>query len=368
LRFVPAVLLAVLLLAQAACDAPETSELEGGLLDDPIGLAYLDGILYVSNANLDLSGAGKGFVLAIDARRAVADRGGKDAIIGKRSAAPFLADLALDPATRRLFVASRQDDEVLVLDIADATDMTIIDQDPDQGGVQGLPTGSEPYAVAIRPDGRYLYATSAGSGELSVIDLESRDLARSIGLASGVLDVEIQPGSKYAWVSNRGLGTISLIDTELNAFAVSFNAVAEGASLLTDTRGILFTADGAKAYISVQEPPMVIGVDATRLPEHPEDAVVSYIPMRATPYGLALSPDGTECWVANFSQRRLMVIDTRFDQVVGAVEIGRGPTSVVAVHFEEDDPAQYYVFATDYDSHGVAVVDGLAKTLLGLVR
>ena len=360
-------LLAVLLLFAGSCGS-SSSNAQGGILDNPIGVAYLNGYLYVTNANYDLSGKGQGFLLVIDARAAVHDTPRNAAVVGKRTTSPYLADLTLDPDRQLAYIASRKDDEVIVMDISDPTDPQVVDQDPDAAGIQNLPAGHEPNSVALRPDGRYLYVANNGGGNVSVVDLESKKLARSISLKGGLLDIVMQPGADYAWVTNRRTNTISLIDTVANDFAASFTPIEAGAALLTDTRGIAFTPDGTKAYIAVQTPALLLDVDTARLPDHPESAVVSYIPMRSVPYGVALSPDGTECWVTNFGRERVLIIDTRIDQVVGRVGVGKSPTSLVTVHFEEDDPTQYYVFVTDFRSHTLAIIDGLTRTELGWIQ
>ena len=360
--------LTLLVLATACEDDRPGLETEGDVLDSPIAVAYHDGYLYVTNANMDQSGAGEGFLLIVDARMAVSDADRGSAVVGKRTTEPFLADLTIDPDRELAYVASRNTNEILVFDLDDPTDPRLVDMDPDRSGSQGLRAGDEPYGAVLRPDGRYLYATNVSSGDVSVIDLEAGELARSILLSSGLVAIRMQPGSDYAWVTNRRVNSVSLIDTVENRFEVSFQPVAEGATLFNDSRGIDFAPDGSRAYVAIQDPPMVIVVDTDRLPERPDQAVREYVPMDSNPYGVAVSPDGGECWVTNFDSKRLLVIDTQFDNVIARVDLGSGPTDILIVQFEEDDPEQYYVFVTHYFGHSMAIIDGVTRENLGSIR
>ena len=351
-----------------ACSEDDRDLSEGDVLDNPTAIEYHDGYLYVTNANYDLSKAGEGFLLVIDARKAVSEDQRKNAVVGKRAIEPYLAGMTIDHDREIAYVASRDDNVIRVIDISDPTEPVLIDQDPDADGTQSLRSGKEPYDVALRPDGRYLYSTNVDSGDVSVIDLAAGKLARSISIASDLVSIVVQPGTDYAWVTNRTFNLVSIIDMVKNDFVVSFEAIDPGSSILADTRGIAFTKDGMKAYLAISSPPMVAVVDTRKLPEQPDEAIHDYIPMHSSPYGIGLSPDETECWVTNFESKRVLIVDTRFDAVVDMVRLGSGPADLAFVQFEEDDPEQYYVFVVHFEGHSMSIIDGLTKENLGAIR
>jgi len=361
--------LALLIVFAAACaEEPSGDRSEGGLLDNPIAVEVHGDYLFVTNGNFDLSGAGEGFLSVIEVESAVRNPG-KDAVVARRAFDPYLADIAIDHETEIAYVANRYGNEVSLIDISRPLDLRLIDIDPDQEEVQGIDCGEEPYGVALGPTGVYLYATNLQSGDVSVIDLDRRMLARNIVLASGVVNIAMQPESNYAYVTNRRFNAVSVLDLERNTFLTSFSVGGRDASLGADTRGVGFLPDGSRAYIAVRDPASLMVVDTSRIPQFPDDAVIKYIQTEKDPTGVAVTPDGSEVWVTNYSSKSVAVVDTQFDLVIAVVDVGRGATDIAFTGpLEGDDADQYYVFVTDFESHSLAVIDGKAKELLGSVR
>jgi len=78
-----------------------------------------------------------------------------------------LADIAVDPVRPQAYVADRQNDRVLVLDLNSATLTAEI-------AVQ-----NEPVALAIAPSATALYVGHAGSQAISEVDLETLAVVRT---------------------------------------------------------------------------------------------------------------------------------------------------------------------------------------------
>ncbi len=75
--------------------------------------------------------------------------------------------------------------------VIDTSTNTLVDTDPDLGGVQGIPVGSSPSGVAITPDGTLVYVANSGSGDVSVIDTSTNTLVDTDPDLGGVQDIPV---------------------------------------------------------------------------------------------------------------------------------------------------------------------------------
>ena len=364
-----ALLLFAAALVAAGCAATATPSLEeGGILDNPIGVAEYNGYLFVTNANFDLSGAGDGFLAIIDEEKAVRNPGAS-AVVQRKVLHPYVADLAIDQNTGIAYIADRNLDQIALVDVSNPLAPRDVVVNPAYPDVHGIAVGQEPYSVTLSDDGQTLYSANMVSGDISVVDLAQRINARNIQLSSGAIHIALQPNAPYAYVTNRRFNSVSVVDLERNAFVVSFVAGFKNPGLGNDTRGVAFSTDGSRAYIAVRAPAALMVVDTTKLPQNPDQAVVKYIQLLKEPTGVALSPAGDEIWVTNYGSAQVSVISTQYEEQTDAVPVGLGPTSLAFIGpLDGDAPDQYYVFVTDFLAHSLAVVDGKAKALIGSVR
>ena len=88
--FILAVMTAMLL---CSCAESEEYSGDGGILDSPIGVAVYGQYAYVTNANYDLSGDGKGWVAVIDLKIALSDW--KHCIVYRLFSDPYLGDILI---------------------------------------------------------------------------------------------------------------------------------------------------------------------------------------------------------------------------------------------------------------------------------
>jgi YVTN family beta-propeller protein len=104
--------------------------------------------------------------------------------------------------------------------------------------------GSNPFGVAVAPDGKRAYVTNANApGTVSVIDTASNTVVATVPVGDGPKGVAITPDGKHAYVTNTNIGTVSVIDTASN-MVVATVAVGKG------PRGVAVTPDGKHAYVA----------------------------------------------------------------------------------------------------------------------
>lgn len=176
----------------------------------------------------------------------------------------FLAGLALDPGTGRLYACNEGNHEIWVL----APDTLKLEQ------VIGV--GEHPHSCVFGADGRHLYVSNWGSRNVTVIDTKRRHRVRDIAVGIRPNDMALAPDGRL-FVACAGDNTVHVIATaRLEQTGVEPSAAIR---LPEGTREIVSTA---------------------LYPQSPEGC---------TPCGVAISPDGKTLFVANADQNSVMVAD-----------------------------------------------------------
>jgi len=134
-----------------------------------------------------------------------------------------------------------------------------------------------PQIAAITPDGQWVYVTDAGTGELSVIELETRRVVGRVYVGAGAHHLAISPDFSRAWVA------------------------------LGETARTIVVLDTTK-----QNRPRVIGRIHTRVAAH----------------DLVFAPDGHTVWVSSASAPYVSVLNASSGRLVATVPAGPGPQHI----------------------------------------
>ncbi len=76
--------------------------------------------------------------------------------------------------------------------------------------------GSNPFGIAITPNGSYAYVANEGAGTVSVIDTSTNVVTATVTVGTQPTGVAITPNGSYAYVANNGSASVSVIDTSTN--------------------------------------------------------------------------------------------------------------------------------------------------------
>lgn len=91
------------------------------------------------------------------------------------------------------------------------------------------------------------------------------------------------------------------------------------------------------------------------------DTVVATIPVGSFPFGVAVSPDGSQAWVANDGSNDVSVISTSTDTVTATIPVGR---FVQTVAFSPDGSRAYVGYFVSPGFWDVAVIDTATDTVI----
>jgi YVTN family beta-propeller protein len=140
---------------------------------------------------------------------------------------------------------------------------------PPPGGPGGGPSwrqtlisvGRGPEGFDVSPDGKELWTAHMGDGRISVIDLASKKVVKTIDAgARGPNRLKFTPDGKLALVSEIGGGGVIVLDTT-NRSVTKRVPLGRGAS------GILIPPDGSRAYVALTASNVIAVIDLGTLAE-----------------------------------------------------------------------------------------------------
>lgn len=354
-------MLCLLLAALPGCEERPEFEGTGGVLDNPLGIAVLWPYAYVTNANFDLSNDKKGWLTVVDLRTALVRR--DKALVHREETKPFLGKIIINSEGTLAYVADRRSNEVRIFSLENPAQPRQIDLDPENEGVQGIAVARQPYGMVISPDGAKMFVTCIGSGAVSIIDLESRKLAKNIPLSNGVTEIALDPAGQYVYVTNQDVNAITLLDANSGNFVTAFSAGGGRNLFGFDFRGLAFTPDGKYLYVAQRIPSGLLMVDTSRLPLYPDRAILRVLPTDISPMNVAVTPDGAEVWVTNYDSYTVQAFDATTGNMVASLETGQGPVDI-QFFSRPENPDVYYGLVANFNSHNLTLFNATTKEVI----
>jgi YVTN family beta-propeller protein len=223
--------------------------------------------------------------------------------------------------------------------------------------------------VAITPDGRHAYIT--GGNEVSVIDTASNAVTVTIPVSGE--DVAITPDGRHAYITGDQdiLGNrVSVIDTASNTVTATITLNF----LWGQTTDVAITPDGHYAYITCKwldkgypsvTPSMVAVIDTA------SNVVTSTIPFPnvVATRGperfdkVAITPDGHHGYITS-AQGTLSVVDTASNTVTTTIGVGRVPVDMAIT---PDGRHAYITNKEDNDDGTVLVIDTASNAITAVI-
>jgi YVTN family beta-propeller protein len=167
-----------------------------------------------------------------------------------------------------------------------------------------------PGNLAVSPDGNTVYVT--GSSGVSVIDAATNTVIATIPVGGGALAVT-PDGSKVYLTSSGGVSVI----------ATASNTVI--ATIPVDGGGLAVTPDGSKVYIITGH--IASGAGTVSVIDTATNTVTATIPVGPEPTAVAVTPDSSKVYVADFSDS-VWVIDTTTNTVANTIYVFEFPVGV----------------------------------------
>jgi DNA-binding beta-propeller fold protein YncE len=216
--------------------------------------------------------------------------------------------LAVSPDGRYVFVPINFSWEigVVVIDTASAPSFTVV-----QGPAFSSKSITGISALAVSPDGNYLFASDVENSLLCVFQVQEgatppyKVLSPALGVGQSPWGVAVSPDGHYAFTVNVLDNSVSVVDVSKGPpFQVLSPPVAAGSS----PSALTVSPDGRFLFVSNLNTNRVsvLTIDKNN---HPPVQPLQTLSVGAGPGGIAASPDGRFIFVANNSDNTVSVIE-----------------------------------------------------------
>lgn len=223
-----------------------------------------------------------------------------------------------------------------------------------------------PARRAAQPQARgyLIFSTNEISGDLSVIDGETRKVLRTVPLGKRPRGVRVSPdgGTLYIAMSGSPIGGPGVDESKLpppdksadgiGVFDIASLTLQRTIRGVSDPEQLAPTADG-KLVLASQDTNKAVILDART------GGVVAQVDVGDEPEGVAVSPDGRFAYVTAESADMVDVIDLARDARLREVKVGSRPRSVL---FSADGSRAY---VTGEGDRSLTVLDGRDHAVVG---
>jgi YVTN family beta-propeller protein len=211
---------------------------------------------------------------------------------------------------------------------------------------------SQPWGIALAPNGKIAYVANYGSNSVSVINTGTHSVAKTIPVQNSPQGLAVTPNGTFVYVANQGSGSVSMISTLTNTVIAT---ISVGGS----PDFVAISPDGSTAYVTNS------GSDAVSVIQTANNTVVNAINVSPGPFGTNVSPDGHWLYVAHYnsgSGNLVTVIDTSTQTVKATIVVGAAPAYVA---FTEDSA---FAYVTDGGSDNASVISTQSLTVVGTIN
>jgi gliding motility-associated-like protein len=164
----------------------------------------------------------------------------------------------------------------------------------------------------------FAYITNSGDGTISVINVATNTVVATLNPPHDPFCVCISPdGSKVYVGCSDGSSTVTVINAITNAIIATITANTSG-----ESTGIAVSPDGTMLYVADFVTGTVSVINTAT------SAVVAIITVGSQPYGIAVSPDGSKVYVSISGSNNVAVINTATNTVAASIIVGLAPQDV----------------------------------------
>lgn len=186
-----------------------------------------------------------------------------------------------------------------------------------------LTVGQAPSALAITPDGAYVYVVSyvdgnPGTGTISIIETSNNSVQENaMSGFFGPYAIAITPNGKYAYITNFGSNNFSPVGTTVSVVDLRSNTITATILVGIQPSGLAISPDGRLAYVSNYNT-LYEAADCNDLTAF--QGTVSIIDLQTntvipptidvglSPAEIAISPNGKFAYVTNYTSNTVSVI------------------------------------------------------------
>ncbi|GJM09766.1 MAG: hypothetical protein DHS20C11_20420 [Lysobacteraceae bacterium] len=240
-----------------------------------------------------------------------------------------------------VYVANEQSGDVSVVDVESKSVIAVVEvegQPVSMGDFVGPPSPLSPFDKAY---------VAMGIG-LAVIDIRTYKIMDLIGLNMGLAPgVAVTPTGMSVYITNRDTGELSIVDTSNNSLVATVP--------LPGARGIAISPQGDRIYIASGSEGTLVTLDAAT------QTIINSVSVGNSPFGVAVNADGSEVYVTNLYEHSVTVINSHSGKVIDSISVGGYPFLLAL----SADGNKAYV--ANWDDNTVSIIDTSTRTEIGTI-
>ena len=173
------------------------------------------------------------------------------------------------------------------------------------------------HMLVVSGDERRIFTSNVNSDTISILDRGNGDVSgwveATIPVGKGPEGFDVSPDGRELWAANSHDGTVSVID-------VASRKVIRTLQLQTKMANRLkFTPDGKRVLVSDLRTGDLVIVDVVARNE------IKRVPVGHGAAGILVAPDGSRAYVAASPDNNVAVVDLKTLSVTGRIATGHGP-------------------------------------------
>jgi YVTN family beta-propeller protein len=218
-----------------------------------------------------------------------------------------------------------------------------------------IPVGMDPTGVAANRKKNEIYVVNTGSNNVSVIDAEKNSVVATIGVHGRPYFIDVSEDGRRAYVANSGSANVSVIDLEKRAVLGNVRVGSEPGLARV-------SPDGATVVVSNRGDDTVALIDTKLL------RVRATLPVCQQPEDIAILPDSSKAFVACSGSSQVASIalesskgggkdgdkkssDPTADRVLALLDVGRTPVNLAL------KPDGGELIVCDFDSDSISIIE-----------
>lgn len=193
-----------------------------------------------------------------------------------------------------------------------------------------ITVGQAPAALAITPDGAFVYVASyvngmPGQGTISVIQTSNNTVVQTIPNLFGPFGIAITPNGADAYVTNFGSNNFFPFGTTVSVVNLATNDIITTVTCGIQPSGVAITPDGRFAYVSNYDTlytdtnfsSLVPGQGTVNIIDTATNTIIPpIIAVGQSPDSVAIAPNGEFAYVTNYTSNSVSVIALQSFQIV----------------------------------------------------
>lgn len=189
--------------------------------------------------------------------------------------------------------------------------------------VHRIEMANGPGMTMFGPDGKYGFVCSSFTPELTVVDVASRQIVKTLPQASPFCpDISVSPENDEVWITLKDVGKVQVYKAKP---PFEQTALLETGPI-TNHVNLVNNRNGKFAYVTIG------GTNQVKVYRRgPNPELVTTIPVGSLPHGIWPSGDGSRVYVALENSEQAIAIDTLTNKVVATIPIGQTTQALVYV-------------------------------------